>query len=73
MDIFGFRVDKLRFKLFFVYLREAPHSRLSGGGWEVSEGREGETDWRLKTDFSPFLSDLRSKLLSTSPATLQAK
>ena len=57
----------MRFKLFFAHLREAPYSQVSGGGWEVSEGREGETDWRLKTDLSPSLSDLRSKLLSTRP------
>ena len=76
--LWAFR-DKLRFKLFLVHLREAPLSRLSGGGWEfftLSKKvgvEEGEMVRRLRTNLSPSLSDLRSKLLSTRPATLQAK
>ena len=43
-------------------MREAPYSQVSGGGWEFFTllkkvgVEEGETDWRLKTDFSPSLS-----------------
>ena len=34
---------------------------LSRGGWEVSEGREGEMDARLSANLSPSLLHLRSK------------